>query len=188
MCVRSSIGCVHGRFQPFHKGHEEYVTAALSRVEHLYVGITQYERGIFDQESPKHRLDLAENPFSFWQRLSIIELTLASRNVPRKRFSIVPFPIDNPAVISEFVPTEAVMFTTIYDKWNLEKIRRLRGQGYPVEVLWRRRHKQYVGAEVRAALRADPAKARSLVSECSFPLIKRYFDDNDREVSPLPKI
>ncbi len=36
-------GCVHGRFQPFHNGHLEYVLAAQSRCAFLWVGITKYD-------------------------------------------------------------------------------------------------------------------------------------------------
>jgi nicotinamide mononucleotide adenylyltransferase len=180
MPMIADVGCVHGRFQPFHKGHEEYALAALARCKHLFIGITQYDRGSHDPDSPAHRLDKSENPFSFWQRLEIVELVLAANQVPRSQFSIVPFPIDSPSSISEFVPADAVMFTTVYDDWNIKKIQRLEAAGYNVCVLWRREHKEFVGAEVRAALQNDHSLARKLVSESAFATISRYFSTASR--------
>ena len=36
-------GMIHGRFQPFHTGHLEYLVAAAARCERLVVGITNPE-------------------------------------------------------------------------------------------------------------------------------------------------
>jgi cytidyltransferase-like protein len=59
-----TIGCIHGRFQPFHNGHFEYLKAAYERSERLIVGITQYDQAVYDQGSPAHRLNVADNPFT----------------------------------------------------------------------------------------------------------------------------
>ena len=39
-----ALGMIHGRFQPFHNGHLEYMVAAAARCTRLAVGITRYCR------------------------------------------------------------------------------------------------------------------------------------------------
>ena len=46
-----------------------------------------------------------------------------------------PFPIEQVDQISEFWPKHLPCLTTIVDKWNLEKIDKLRTSGFEVEVL-----------------------------------------------------
>jgi len=36
-------GSIHGRFQPFHNEHLDYVLRALDRCDFLWIGITQYD-------------------------------------------------------------------------------------------------------------------------------------------------
>ena len=158
-----SVGCVHGRFQPFHNGHFEYFKAAYERSSHLIVGVTQYELDILDTGSPAHRMHISENPFSYWERSQIIWAAVEAANIPRNMISVVPFPIHEPQQIRNYVDANCVMYTTIYDKWNLDKIRRLRENGYEVCVLWRRRVKEFEGKAVRAALRASPPSIRPMV-------------------------
>ncbi len=38
--LKPRYGMIHGRFQPFHNGHLEYLLAALERCETLIIGIT----------------------------------------------------------------------------------------------------------------------------------------------------
>jgi len=160
-----TIGCIHGRFQPFHNGHFEYLKAAYERSERLIVGITQYDQAVYDQGSPAHRLNVADNPFTYWDRAEFIRAAINYEGIPEARITIVPFPIHAPDTIKNFVDPESVMFTTIYEKWNIEKIRRLRAQGFPVRVLWRRNYKQYEGKEVRLAMREDLELFQTLVPQ-----------------------
>jgi cytidyltransferase-like protein len=165
------IGCVHGRFQPFHLGHLEYALGALENVDHLIIGITNFYPTT-DAKSPAHRFDRDENPFSYWERYRLIEAAMAGESIDRSRFSIVPFPIDCPALIGNFVGADTIMYTTIYDRWNLEKIRRLKEIGFRVHVLWRRRHKKYEGKLVRQSLRAGTIEQDILVPSRSLPLLR----------------
>jgi cytidyltransferase-like protein len=109
------FGCIHGRFQPFHNGHYEYMLAALARCSRLVIGITQYETGLTDRNSPSHRLDLIDNPFSYWERVEIIRSVLHASEIDRARWEIVPFPIHNPDRIRNFIPGKCSMFTTVYE-------------------------------------------------------------------------
>jgi nicotinamide mononucleotide adenylyltransferase len=40
--TKRTIGVVHGRFQPFHNGHLEYVLSAKQKCDFLYVGIAMW--------------------------------------------------------------------------------------------------------------------------------------------------
>jgi cytidyltransferase-like protein len=157
------IGCVHGRFQPFHLGHFEYLCAAEQRSDHLIIGITQYEPDLKDRESPRHRLNSSDNPFSYWERVEIISAALRSARLNLDKFSIVPFPIHMPELIDNFVDSRSIMFTTIYDRWNEEKVRRLEERGFNVCVLWKREIKIYEGKSVRVAMREDRQQFERLV-------------------------
>lgn len=158
-----NVGCIHGRFQPFHNGHFEYLLAAYKRCDRLIVGITQYDFDLEDAGSPAHRLDRNENPFSYWERVQIIRAAIQMSALDTSRIEIVPFPIHAPQTVRNFVDPRCVMFTTIYDAWNLQKIRRLREQGFDVCVLWRRRVKAIEGKKVRAAMRQNSACFKDLV-------------------------
>ncbi|WP_183438289.1 adenylyltransferase/cytidyltransferase family protein [Methylobacterium sp. R2-1] len=156
-------GCIHGRFQPFHNGHFEYMKEAFRRSDNLIIGLTQYEPEIFDPESPEHRMRAQDNPFSYWERSQIIMAAVADADIPLAKISIVPFPIHAPEKIKYFVGADCIMFTTIYERWNIDKIRRLKRCGFEVSVLWRRRRKQYEGKLVRNAIREHDASIRGLV-------------------------
>ena len=151
-CMSESVGVVHGRFQPFHNGHMEYVLAALEQCSFLLVGITQFDRSGIDPGSPEHRLNSEQNPFLYWERTLMISEALRTAGVPQDRYAFVPFPISEPSRIRQIVPANAVMYTTVYDDWNREKISRLRDVGFDVRILWERSMKTVEGMEVRKAL------------------------------------
>lgn len=178
----NKIGAVHGRFQPFHRGHLEYVQAALLQTTHLYIGVTNYSPSGVDTRSPQHRYAAGDNPFTYWERARIIHAALDGEGVSRSRYTVVPFPIDAPERISQFVPPGAVMFTTIYERWNIEKIRRLAKHGYPVCVLWRRRHKEFEGKVVRQALRRTSNSFNGMVAPSSVSVIKELWASKFSEV------
>jgi cytidyltransferase-like protein len=160
-----TIGCINGRFQPFHNGHFEYLLAAGQRCDRLIIGITQYDAGATDKESPTHRMNQGDNPFTYWERLRIIKAAIAKSELATRAVDIVPFPIHSPGMIRNFVDPRSVMFTTIYDAWNVRKIRRLKEQNFQVCVLWRRKVKEIEGKRVRAAMRQDFGLFQALVPD-----------------------
>jgi cytidyltransferase-like protein len=159
------VGCINGRFQPFHNGHFEYLLAAAQRCDRIIIGITQYDPDTQDDESPKHRMDEGENPFTYWERYCIINAAIAKSELATRSVDIVPFPIHAPSMIKNFVDPRSIMFTTIYDAWNIRKIRRLKEIGFQVSVLWRRKVKEIEGKRVRAAMRQDFALFETLVPD-----------------------
>jgi len=172
-----SIGCIHGRFQPFHNGHLEYLKAAYALSERLIVGITQYDPAGNDPSSPAHRLDAAHNPFSYWERAELIRAAVQWENLDETRISIVPFPIDAPDKIRFFVDRSCIMYTTIYEKWSLEKIRRLKRQGFCTRVLWRRKTKQFEGRIVREAMEHDRQALQQLVPRGVYHMLNTHLFD-----------
>ncbi|MCA1473353.1 adenylyltransferase/cytidyltransferase family protein [Bradyrhizobium sp. IC3195] len=166
-----TLGCIHGRFQPFHNGHFEYLLAASRYCDRLVIGITQFDPEIADDGSPPHRMAESDNPFSYWERLQIIRRVIERSPLAGREVEIVPFPIHQPSNIGRFVDRTSTMFTTIYDRWNVEKIRRLKEQGYRVRVLWRRRIKEIEGKQVRLAMRHDMQLFKRLVPEGGFEAV-----------------
>jgi cytidyltransferase-like protein len=144
---------VHGRFQPFHNGHLEYVLRAKGRCRHLVVGITNPDpTWIQAEDSSAHRHEPESNPFTYLERTLMIRDSLLDEGLRPQAFSIVPFPIHDPKLCRYYVPTGAVHFVRVYSGWEQEKIRRLRAEGFTVEILDLGKEKEISGVEVRRRL------------------------------------
>lgn len=159
-------GSIHGRFQPFHNGHLEYMLAAFERCDFVYVGITQYLRNrLIQTESPSalHRGLPQNNPLTYFERAKMIESVLRSKGIGHDRFDITPFPIEEPADLEQFVPNSVTIFTTTYDEWNRVKISKLEEQGYKVENLWTRQYKEFVGRDIRQQIANGDSRWRESV-------------------------
>ena len=143
-------GCVHGRFQPIHKGHLEYILNAKAKCKFIWIGITQYDINNL-AKSPKdhHRENIENNPFSYFERVELINMTLEWAGLSCQDFGIVPFPIENPEILPDFMPLRIPIFTTIYDNWNRYKVQVLEDIGYRVIVLYQRERKEYDGMSIR---------------------------------------
>jgi nicotinamide-nucleotide adenylyltransferase len=139
MSGRFPYAIVHGRFQPFHHGHMAYFRWALDYGEHLVVGITNFDRGAVRKErSSLHRHTRAANPFSYWERTSMIRDALLEAGLAPSRFTIVALPIDAPERWHEYVPTDparGVHLLRVFSAWEAEKAARLRRAGYRVETM-----------------------------------------------------
>lgn len=163
---RFETASVHGRFQPFHNGHLEYVAAAAERCDFLYVGITQPIVKRLVQVAGTdaiHRAEPQSNPLTYFERKQTIDVALGSIGLTPDRYSILPFPIEEPSQLTEFLPVTVAVFTTTYDRWNEAKIELLRGLGYTVINLWTRAEKEVVGHEIRDMVRSQDLTWRSQV-------------------------
>jgi cytidyltransferase-like protein len=149
-----SWGCVHGRFQPFHDGHLEYVLRARQRCERLIIGITAADPTAIRKEAANpHRHEPASNPFTYFERLLMIQGALLAEGLKARDFALVPFPVHEPGLIGYYVPRGTVHFVRVYSRWEEEKVRRLRDEGFPVEVLDPGEEKKVSGTEVRRLMR-----------------------------------
>ena len=92
---RVAVGMVHGRFQPFHLGHLEYLVAAAARSERLVVGITNPEGFPSRPEPDDPARHLPEsNPFTYAERRLMVEAAAGEAGVGP--VEVIPFPITEP--------------------------------------------------------------------------------------------
>jgi nicotinamide mononucleotide adenylyltransferase len=170
----ADIGMVHGRFQPFHRGHLEYALAAWARCRALVVGITNPD--------PTHVRAAAEdtdrarseaNPFPYWLRERMVRCALVEAGVPDADLAVVPFPIHEPALWEHYAPPGAVHFLRVFSSWEERKAADLRAAGYDVVVLDPQEPKRHTGTEVRRRMRSGEPWAH-LVPPASASVLGRY--------------
>ena len=89
--------------------------------------------------------------------------SLVEAGVEKASFGFVPFPIETPQRLPEFMPVSVPCFTTVCEEWNQEKIRILRGYGYNVVVLWERTKKLVTGGAIREDIISGSWSWRSMV-------------------------
>lgn len=144
------LGFIHGRFQLFHNDHLNYALLAKEQCEKLIVGITSPENAALIREDvDPHRSEAASNPFTYYERYNMVKLALLEAGVKREDFEIVPYPIERPEILYNYVPLHATSFFTIYDQWGYEKLNRLKTLGYGTVVLFDDREKKMCSTEIR---------------------------------------
>ncbi len=148
------IGSVHGRFQPLHLEHLDYLLEAKLRCDFLYIGLTAFDvRTIHAPVEAPHRKLITSNPLTYFERTRMIHDTLVEANIPTSTFTFTPFPIDNPDQLHCFLPTSATCFTTICDEWSRRKIALLLEAGYPVVIVRERQPTRLQAGVIRNLLR-----------------------------------
>lgn len=146
------LGMVHGRFQPFHLGHLEYLVAAAARSRALAVGITEPEGFPSRPERSDPLRHLPEsNPFTYAQRRRMVEAAAAEAGVGP--VDVFPFPVTEPELWDGLVPAGAVQFVRVLSPWGDAKRARFERRGHRVVVLDAPGGKRVSGAQVRAAMR-----------------------------------
>jgi nicotinamide-nucleotide adenylyltransferase len=147
-------GMVHGRFQPFHTGHLEYLQGAADRCEEVFVGITNPDPDRIKPEPSDPLRHLPEsNPFTYVERLLMVKAAAADAGIAAERLHVIPFPVNEPELWRAYVPEDVVQFIRLFSDWGGTKLERLREAGYEVVVLDEGAAKEISGAEVRQALR-----------------------------------
>ena len=144
------LGFIHGRFQLFHNDHLQYALLAKEQCKKLIVGITSPENvALIREEIDPHRSEAASNPFTYYERYNMVKLALLEAGMKREDFEIVPYPIERPEILYNYVPLSATSFFTIYDDWGYEKLHRLGKLGYGTHVLFDKREKAMCSTEIR---------------------------------------
>jgi cytidyltransferase-like protein len=142
---------IHGRFQPFHNGHLEYLRGAAARSERVFVGITNPDPWRIKEEPSDPLRHLPEsNPFTYTERLLMIEAVAADEGIP---VHVIPFPVNEPELWPAYVPAGVTQYLRLFSEWGGTKLERLREAGYDVVVLDEGAAKEISGVEVRAAIR-----------------------------------
>lgn len=126
---------IHGRFQPFHNGHLEYLLAAAARCDGLLVGLASGD-------------DLESDPFTDAERVRMLEAVLDDLDL-RRRTRLVRFSIEEAAI-----PEGTIHYLRVFDAREALHAERLTQAGFGVVVLHHGRPKTVTGAQVRALLRA----------------------------------
>ncbi|EFL30519.1 conserved hypothetical protein [Streptomyces viridochromogenes DSM 40736] len=170
----AGTGVIHGRFQPLHLGHLEYLLAGAERCRTLVVGITNPDPWTTTEETTDPERGLPEsNPCTFYERYLMVEGALTEAGVSHERLRIVPFPHSFPERLAHYAPADARYFVTVYDDWGDAKLDRFHALGLRTEVMWRRTDKPVSGGRVRRSIAegqpwehlVPPAVAR-VVKEC----------------------
>jgi cytidyltransferase-like protein len=147
-------GMIHGRFQPFHIGHLEYLKGAAARCEEVFVGITNPDPRRVKPEPADPRRHLPEsNPYTYVERLLMVEAAAGDAAIAAERLHVIPFPVNEPELWPPYVPADVVHYIRLFSDWGGTKLERLRAAGYEVVVLDEGAEKEISGADVREALR-----------------------------------
>ena len=137
MKTKPKQGFITGRFQVFHNGHLEYALQAKSEVDFLIVGVCNPDaKTTRANPADNFRHQPARNPFTYYERLVMIETALADIGLKSDEFAIVPCPINVPELIASYIPTGTLHLTRVCDDWGYEKIRILEKQGYASKILY----------------------------------------------------
>ena len=179
----SRRGMIHGRFQPFHNGHLEYLRGAAERSDEVWIGITNPDPEHIKPEASDPLRHLPEsNPFSYAERLLMVKAAAAEVGLEPGAVHVIPFPVNEPELWSAYVPDGVTQYLRLFSAWGGTKLERLREAGYEVVVLDEGAEKGISGADVRAALR-DGGDWESLVPPGVARLVRELYDSLN--VKPL---
>ena len=148
-------GMIHGRLQPFHNGHLEYLRGAAERSDEIFVGITNPDPTRIKEEPSDPLRHLPEsNPFSYVERLLMVTAVAEDEGM---RAHVIPFPVNEPELWAAYVPQGVTQYLRLFSDWGGTKLERMRDAGYEVVILDEGASKELSGAEVRAAMREGRA-------------------------------
>jgi cytidyltransferase-like protein len=143
---------IHGRFQPFHLGHLEYLRGAAARSDAVFVGITNPDPTRVREEPTDPLRHLPEsNPFTYVERLLMVSAVAEDEGL---HVHVIPFPVNEPELWPAYVPPGVTQYVRLFSDWGGTKLERMRDAGYDVIVLDEGTEKEISGADVRAAIRS----------------------------------
>lgn len=174
------IGVVYGRFQILHLKHLEYILAAKMRCRKLYIGIVFPDDSCLSEgDGLDYRNKKSANPLTYLERYDMIRDALLDFKVPREDFEIVPFPLERPQYLWEYVPKDASYFLSICDEWTKKNRQMFESRGLKTEVLWTREpeDKGTTGTQIRQRIIAGE-KWSDLVPRNVFDYVKEHGIDN----------
>jgi cytidyltransferase-like protein len=143
---------IHGRFQPFHNGHLEYLRGAAARSDVVFVGITNPDPQRIKEEPSDPLRHLPEsNPFTYVERLLMVSEVAHDEGI---RAHVIPFPVNEPELWQAYVPDGVTQYLRLFSEWGGTKLERMKAAGYEVVILDQGSDKQISGIDVRDALRS----------------------------------
>ncbi len=145
---------IHGRFQPFHNGHLEYLRGAAERSDEIFVGITNPDPNRIKPELSDPLRHLPEsNPYSYVERLLMVKAAASDIGLDLARVHVIPFPVNEPELWPAYVPAGVTQYLRLFSEWGGTKLERMRRAGYEVVVLDEGAEKTVSGMAVREAMR-----------------------------------
>ena len=145
---------IHGRFQPFHRGHLEYMRGAAERCDELWVGITNPDPArVKPEESDPVRHLPESNPYSYGERMLMVKAAACDLGLDHDHVHVIPFPVNEPELWAAYVPEGVTQYIRLFSDWGGTKLERMREAGYEVVILDEGAEKALSGADVREALR-----------------------------------
>ncbi|GAA1518873.1 adenylyltransferase/cytidyltransferase family protein [Nocardioides humi] len=174
----ADIGCVTGRFQPFHRGHMELVQIALRTHEYVIVGVTSPVRcRVTERRQSAHRHLTVSNPYTYYQRALLISKAVEEIG-ERRRVLVVPFDLDNVDSVADYCPFDAVQYVRVFSEWERRKAEILRSAGFEVSEI-QMSEKQVEASQIRALMRDGHAAWETLVPPSTVALLREW-DCEDR--------
>ena len=149
---------VTGRFQPIHFDHLALLRHAFALAEHVVVGITNPEPATRTAHpASAHRHLASANPWTCEERAAQIAAALQADGVAAGRYTILPFPLDEPERWPALVPPGTPQLVRVFSDWEREKVRRFAAHGYPPIVLEGDLATRLAASDIRAAMRSGAA-------------------------------
>jgi nicotinamide-nucleotide adenylyltransferase len=146
---------IHGRFQPFHLGHLEYLRGAADRSDEVFVGITNPDPSHIKPEPADPLRHLPEsNPYSYSERLLMVKAAARDLGLKLESVHVIPFPVNHPELWPAYVPDGVTQYLRLFSEWGGTKLERMRDAGYEVVILDEGAEKEISGADVREAMRS----------------------------------
>ncbi len=151
------LGMVHGRFQPFHHEHFEYVLYGVMHSKKCLIGITQpVINDIKECDILPHRGKPEGNPYSFEERKNMITLSLDDFGIDRSKYEVIPFDVDDIKSSSKMLlehtsDNKPVQFMKVFSDWELHKKSKFEEHGFEVRVI-RRQENEYSPKNVTGTL------------------------------------
>jgi cytidyltransferase-like protein len=161
-------GCVHGRFQPPHTGHLQYILKAKDRCNFLYIGITQPDiKDLTNCEEKPYRGLIDNNPLTYDERSIAIKKMLAPRNLIEGRdYVIIRYDVDNKEYLKKYINHDWIQYSTRIEKWNVYKNEILLGLGYRVDIVAEEREISNVsGTNIRSLAKNNDQRYKEMVTK-----------------------
>ena len=141
----------------------------------MWIGITKFDIDTTELSPLGRTREKAENnPLTYHQRITMIAGALTENGIRPDEFAFIPFPIEKPSKLGQFLPASVPCFTTVYEEWNREKISVLESHGYKVIVLWERQTKEISGGEIRNDMIAGGSKWKKLVPNATVEYVEKF--------------
>ena len=144
---------ITGRFQPFHLDHLALVRHGFEFADKIIVGVTNPDtRSLKSDPASDHRHKPEANPFTFNERLTMIEQSLVEEGISRELFTIVPFPLDTPAIWRDCIPLSNLQLVRTFETWEYRKSELLEAGGYAVKTIEGNPAARISGRDIRDAM------------------------------------